>query len=135
MNTSIRWGNQHSLEIEERQHDLRLTLEVVKPSVTKRYHAVPPPEVTRSMIEQSWSEQGSQWAEVWKLDLRVEKGKNECGGILDPFIAIRMIYLPVGMLIWIVYHQDDAPDDKFGFSPMTKEQFANMAEQALSLRN
>ena len=108
----LRWGNApHWLELSETPDGIDAVLHVRKPNGEQDLEAHFPPEVTLAMVQEAWAAQDNAWHEVFEM-----KGQ--------PYLAVRMIWLPNGCVIWNVFHHNDVPSDSFGYSAMTRDQFA-----------
>ena len=104
---TLRWGTKHSLRFRMGKNNVRGLLTVTKKR-DQFLHFRLPKGVAITDILAAWQAQGNAWVE-----LRPGQG--------NPFVAIRVIWLPGGCIKWDLYHLDDAPYDNCSFVPLTRE--------------
>lgn len=117
---TLRWGNDHSLVMLQKPDKAMATLKVVKPNGSQNIPISLPEHVTVAMVMEAWERQGSAWHELLCINSK-------------PFLAVRVIWLPQGAIMWNVLHVNDVPCDTCGYVPLTKDMLKGTGfEAALS---
>lgn len=104
----LTWGNKHSLTLLDNATRTLANLNLVKDKGEQKVPISLPHAVNADMIEKAWLAQGKNWIEIV-----LAEG--------SPFLAVRVIWLPKGSIVWFTFHLFDAPFDGCSYTDLTKE--------------
>ncbi len=107
---TLTWGKPHSFVAQQRPKRIMAALKIVKPSGTQRISLSLPRNVSIGQISDAWNAQGNHWDEI-----SLAEG--------NPFLAVRVIWLPKGSIVWHVFHVNDEPVDGCSYTSLTKEKW------------
>lgn len=117
---TLRWGNAHSLVMVQKPERALAALKIVKANGEQRIAIALPRTITVLEIYTAWKRQDEKWDELLCVNG-------------NPFLAIRVIWLPQGAIVWNVLHTNETSFDTCGFTALRKEMLVGTGfERALT---
>lgn len=109
MKTTLIWGNEHSLDLEDTPNGTIAELHLIKENGRQNPDPVTlPRNIFVETVLDWWGEQKKNWEDLLRFEGEL-------------FVAPRVIWLPGGALMWNTFHLHKTPYDTIGFVPLLKE--------------